>query len=656
MKKKLALFLNLLIVATMLLSACGEKEVEVTRIVTEEKTVVETVKETVVETVLETVTETVIVAGTPEVREVEVTKEVVTEVEVEVVVTATPAPGGVFAAAYPYQIPPVGHFNSFATNAIDIGIYRALFHQPLAMYRWADGTWMPLLATDWEIDPDAATLTVHLREGVVWSNGDDFTAEDVWTTFNCRRLAKGTVWRFLDRMEILDDYTIVFYMSDPNSTIERYVIRNEYIVDRATYGEWAERTQELVDAGLDQDSDEWNALLQEFNEYRPDGYNATGPYNIDVGSINEARLTLVKNETSWLADTVKFDKVYSYNGETPTITPVVLAQQVDYATHGFPPATEKAFVDAGIRIVRPPTYSGPALYFNQTIYPFNVKEVRQAFAYAIDRNENGTVSLGDSGKAMKYLAGFSDNLVPLWVDDLDALNPYEFDRDKAAALLEGLGFSKGDDGVWVTDRGDRMEYELMAPAEYADWSAAAENAAEQLTEFGIPTTFRGVEFRQQPIEVQQGNFELAIRHLGAADPHPHFSYVMNMYNFNAEAVTGAALAADPALATQGPGMSFPLVQNTDCCGEFDFEANIDNMTVGLDREAQKAMVAETAKAYNELLPNLPLWERYGNNPIMDGLHTCGWPPDGDPIYVNSPYADSFTVMLILDGTIYPCNQ
>jgi len=585
--------------------------------------------------------------------EVQVTREVEVEVPVEVEVTAAPTGPGVFAAAYPYQVPPVGHFNPFVTNGITIGIYRALFQPPLAMYYWADGSWMPLLATDWEIDPDAATLTVNLREGVKWSNGDDFTAEDVWVTFMCRRLAKGTVWRFLDSVEIVDDHTVVFHMAEPSTVVERYVIRNEYIVDRATFGEWADRLQELVDQGLDTDSDEWNALLQEFNEYRPDGYNATGPYNIDANSINEARLTLVKNESSWLADTVKFDLVYSYNGETPTVTPIVLAQQVDYATHGFPPATEKAFVDAGVRIIRPPIYSGPALYFNQTIYPFNVKEFRQALAYAIDRHENGTVSLGESGKAVEYMAGFSDNIVPLWVDDLDALNTYEFDRGKATAMLEELGFTKGDDGVWVTDTGVRMEYELIAPAEYADWSAAAENLAEQLTDFGIPTAFRGIEFRQHPIEVHQGNFELAIRDWGSGNPHPHFSFVVELYNYNQEAVKGPAMMG---ATTQGPGMSFPLVQTTDCCGEFGFEANIDNMTVGLDTEAQEAMVAETAKAYNELLPQIPLWERYGNNPAMDGLHTCGWLPDGDPIYANSPYADSFTVMMILDGTLYPCNQ
>ncbi len=593
----------------------------------------------------EVVKETVVVTEEVEVeRTVEVEKTV--EVEVPVEVTAAPTGPGVFAGAYPYSVPPVGHLNMFATNAVlGTTIYRPLFHPPMAIYKWADDSWMPLLATEWNVDTEEATLTVNLREGLSWSNGDPFTAEDVYATFMCRRLAKGTVWRFLEDIEIVDDYTVVFRMAEPSTVVERYVVRNEHIVDRATYGEWADRLQALIDEGLDNESDEWNALLQEFNEFRPEELNAIGPYTIDMDTINEARLTMPKNESSYWADDVNFDVVYIYNGETPTITPLVLANQVDYATHGFPPATERAYQNAGITILRPPTHFGPAIYFNQTIYPFDLIEVRKAIAYAIDKQENGTVSLGESGVPSEYMSGIPDELVPNWLTDetVGQLETYTYDPDKATDILEGLGFTKGDDGVWVTDTGERMEYELTAPAEYADWSAAAENVAEQLTKFGIDVTYRGVEFRQHPIEVNQGNFEMAIRGWGTGHPHPHFSFVQVFFTRNIE-------------AAEGPGMSFPMVHETECCGEVDLEELTENMTIGLDVEAQKELVNTGALAFNELLPIVPLWERYGNNPVQDGLHTCGWPEPGSPIYQNNPYQDNFAVMLIMDGSLYPCNQ
>ncbi len=39
-----------------------------------------------------------------------------------------------------------------------------------------------------------------------------------------------------------------------------------------------------------------------------------------------------------------------------------------------------------------------------------------------------------------------------------------------------------------------------------------------------------------------------------------------------------------------------------------------------------------------------------------GSIASSWPPEGDPIYENSPYEDNFVVMMILDGTLKPVSQ
>jgi peptide/nickel transport system substrate-binding protein len=549
--------------------------------------------------------------------------------------------------AWPYQAPPSGHFNSFVANAINLGgVYSNLMYPPLFFYMWADDDWMPLAGQSWEW-ADEDTLHVSLIEGAVWSNGDPFTAQDVIDTFDILRLQNTTVWRFLEDTEAIDDTTVAFYLTEPSTTVLRRILREVGIRPSAIYGEYAQRVRDMVEEGLTSEDAEWSSLLQEFNEFRPGETIVLGPYQIDINSITEAQLTLNKVETSYWADVVQFDRLVNFNGETPDITPLVLAGNVDYATHGFPPATERQYIDQGIRIIRAPLFTGPALYFNHNIYPLNVKEFRQALAYAIDRDENGFVSLGQSGRRQMYMTGFSDNLVANWLtEETQAeLDQYDFDRDQASAILEDLGFSRNAQGNWLDDQGNALSFTLTAPAEFADWSAAAENVAQQLTDFGIPTTFRGVNFQQHPVDVRAGDFELAIRDWGTGNPHPHFAYNVNFNSYNR---TGGEQAV-----TVGPGMDFPLVQEVEALGaEVDLRAMTDESALGSDQAAQAEIINDLALAYNELLPQIPLWERYGNNPVPE-IRVTGWPEDDDPVYLNGPGADPFTFVLLITGVLRP---
>src|SRR5690606_5815128 len=107
----------------------------------------------------------------------------------------------------------------------------------------------------------------------------------------------------------------------------------------------------------------------------------------------------------------------------------------------------------------------------------------------------------------------------IWLSEetIDSLNTYEVDVDAATALLEGIGFSKGDDGKWVDDQGNPLAFELTFPQEYADWSAAAENAIAQLNDFGFDITGRGVQFQQHEQDVYDGNFQIAVRNWGIGE-------------------------------------------------------------------------------------------------------------------------------------------
>ncbi len=548
-----------------------------------------------------------------------------------------------FHGAYPYQLPPTGHFNTFAANGIfALTLYQDVLEMPMAMYRWAEQKYVPYMATEWGFEPPDV-FKVTLREGAKWSDGSEFTSKDVVATFNLLRLQQQLVWNYLESVEPDDEYNLTFTMKDPSTLVERLVLR-ERIRANSVYGEWSRKAQDLFDNDADPESKEFRDLVTEFESFKPEEMVVTGPFQIDKDTITESQLTMNRVDTAWNADQTDLEKMIIYNGEVPAVTPIVLSKDVDYATHGFPIATENSFEEQEIRIIRAPTYSGPALYFNYAkIKAVADPKVRQAIATAIDMDENGTVSLAESAKRSEYMTGVSDVLIKDWVseEDLAGMNPYEYDPDKATSMLEDLGFEK-DGEVWVSPEGERMEYELGAPAEFADWSAAAKNLADQLTKFGIKTTVRTVTFTQWEPRMADGDFEMGIQAWGQGQPHPIYSFEHPLMTYN--------------VAASGGGISYDMTQDTESFGEVDLESMIIQTASGLDEEDQKATVTKLAKIFNELLPVIPLWERYGNNPALDGERVTGWLPDSNPIYQNSPYEDSFTVMMILDGTLKPVGQ
>ena len=71
------------------------------------------------------------------------------------------------------------------------------------------------------MSPDGKLWTFNLRKGVKWSNGDEFTSDDV--KFNIERYvsdASPSAWsplhrQTVDHVETPDKYTVLVYAKDP---------------------------------------------------------------------------------------------------------------------------------------------------------------------------------------------------------------------------------------------------------------------------------------------------------------------------------------------------------------------------------------------------------------------------------------------------------
>lgn len=562
--------------------------------------------------------------------------------------TQEPAKEAVLNTAWAYEVPPKTHFNTFATGTLNFpgGMFVDLMTSPLALYQWSNNTFVPQLATEWKVDDKAQTITVKLRQGVKWSDGTDFKAQDVGVYMTIGKAKNYAIFRYVDKFTIKSDYEVEYHMSNPAPIALRYALRlnpQPYSV----YGKYVKQLDDLFAAGKAYNSDEVKKVVTELDAFRPETYVASGPFIMDVKSINEAKVTLTKRADAWNAGTVKIDKIVVNNGETAAATPLVLDKKIDYVTHAFPPATEAQFTAMGLRIIRFPYYTGPAIFFNygHATYGqlFSKVEFRQGLAYLIDRTAAGTVALGKSGIGVKKMAGIADNMIPAYVtSDVQAkLNEYKLDAKKAEEMFTKAGLKKGADGQWADASGKKIEFELYVPSDFADWAAAADNVAQQLTAAGFKTAVRGPAWSQYTTDMNDGKFQMGLLPWGSSTPHPTFAFQANMINYN-----GGGKAEPTA---DKKGMNYPLKQKYSG-GDINFEANTWDMAKGFDAEAQKKIISATVLAYNELLPNVPLFERYSNAPILDGVNIVGWPKDGDPLLANGS-ADQFITLGIVNGTI-----
>lgn len=489
-------------------------------------------------------------------------------------------------------------------------------------------------------------LTVKLKPGLKWSDGGDVTSKDLVGTYNIYWLQKAAIWGYLKDVVAIDDTTVEFQISAASPRVLRLILRANQFAPYSQYTKWMDEAAKLRADGKAADSDEGKALLDDLYAFKPETVVAYGPFVVDPATITEAQLELVKNPTGYNADKVAFEKILLYYGETAASVPLVLANEIDYSTHGYTPSDVEAIqAIPNLKVFTGPTGTGPGLWFNEAVYPLDKKEVRQAFAYIIDRAENAMVAMGPAGKAVEYMAGFTDLQVDAWMsaEDKAELNPYAKDWAKAEELLTGIGFTKGADGMWVDDKGAPLDFELWVPADFADWLGSAENAAQQLNAFGIKATVRGYPSAERPTTQKEGKYEILVDlSLYYNPPHPQtsFNYYLNTPRNNPEGEEGTR------------GFNWPWKQTTKDGTEVYIPDLLKAAAAGFDFEAQKPAIATLAKLVNEELPVLALFERYSTDVFNFDTRVEGWRDFSDPIYQNNQ-ADLYVAIQLLEGELKP---
>lgn len=288
------------------------------------------------------------------------------------------------------------------------------------------------MAKSWELAADGVTYTFHLRHDAVWTNGDPVTARDFeWSWL--RVLHPDTPARYADLFYVirgarrykageeavdvgiraLDDFTLQVTLESPTPYFIELITFYPFLpVHRAT---------------VEKHGDRWT---------HTDHIVTNGAFRLLHHRQND-RFEMRKFEEYWDADNVLLDGVIAYSmDDLTTMMNMYRAGLTDWNPSGYLPAEFVPYVQH-YDDYRAGAFLGSYYYsVSVTKPPLDDKRVRQALAYAIDREQITKFVLHNS------VAPWG-RFVPDGFPEYPYPEAVTFDPQRASRLLAEAGYPNG---------------------------------------------------------------------------------------------------------------------------------------------------------------------------------------------------------------------
>lgn len=285
------------------------------------------------------------------------------------------------------------------------------------------------LAESWEISEGGLVITFHLRKGVKWADGVEFTSDDVmfgYKTIIDEKTPSAYKEDFLQvkKAEAMDKYTF------------RVTYEKPFSPALTTWGNLVILPKHLLD-GKD--------ITKTDFARNPTGL---GPYKL-VKWVPDQELEL-ESYKDYFEGRPYIDR-YVYKRIPDPATMFLMLRTGEIDTMGLTPLqytkqTENAYFRENFNKYRYPAFQYTHMAFNLKHPWFKDKRVRQAIAYAIDKSELVDV----------VLFGLGSPATGPYVPNTWPYNPnvkkYDYNPEKAKQLLKEAGWEDADrDGILDKD-------------------------------------------------------------------------------------------------------------------------------------------------------------------------------------------------------------
>ena len=461
----------------------------------------------------------------------------------------------------------------------------------------------PWLATAYSWNADQTQVTFTIRQGVKWSDGQAFTADDVVYTFNALKNDAGAdvqgLWTGASAKlttvakDTTDPNKVVFTFDKPAGIMFYYMADQQPIVPQHIFGA----------TGVDQ------TKLETLPNSTPVG---TGPLVMSV--CEGTNMKFLRNTTYWQStpdNTVpKVEEVdYPAFLSNDSANLVLHDSQAQWGGQ-FIQNIQSYYLDVSPNHhIWQPATANVTMYLNIAKDPLLAqKAVRQAISFAINRNDAS--NLGETGQELpSNQTGIVLPTFKGWYDSsIDTTVPGG-DAAKAGQVLGAAGFTKGSDGIYADSKGKRLSFTIKSVQGFSDWDAAIQTIIASAKKAGIELKQQDEDNGTLVADLAAGNFQIAYN-AAIGGPTPFYELRNDM---DSGSFSNYGKYSNPAVDT--------------LIAQYLKSTSITD---------QKAIVKQMAQIMNDDVPVIPVteaadWFQYDTTSID------GWPTADNPYCQPAPW-------------------